>query len=119
MMLNGITIIETVVEPRVDFGVAVWFTVIGTIAMLLIIPSLIKDYMVHKNIRNIMTGIVAIVICCAALFVMWTLHNTIETTYRVNIDKSVSLVEFNEKYEIVSQNGDEYIIRDVQNKDGG
>ena len=39
-----------------------------------------------------------------------------ETQYKVTIDDSVSVNEFNEKYEIIDQEGKIYIVRERENK---
>lgn len=40
--------------------------------------------------------------------------NRNETTYEVTIDENVSLKEFNEKYEIVEQRGDIYVVKEIE-----
>lgn len=46
-----------------------------------------------------------------------TTYETGRYEYKVTIDDSVSMVEFLEKYEIVSQEGKIYTIRDVEAQD--
>jgi hypothetical protein len=106
-VLNGINVIETIVEPRVPVAAAIFMTIICAVVIALVILAWIQR---KRDVQSVVTYLVVIACCIIGTVCIWELNGTIDTTYRVQIDQSVSFVEFNEHYEIISQNGDEYII---------
>ena len=101
----------------IAFGITV---IIGGIATF---ASLMKDFC---GSRKELIGIIAVTmflsimlgVLMSGLFADGILPKTIEyeTQYKVTIDDSVSANEFNEKYEIIDQEGKIYIVRERENK---
>ena len=99
------------------FGITV---IIGGIVMFV---SLMKDFC---GSRGELIGIIAVTmflsiipgVLMGGLFADGILPKATEyeTQYKVTIDDSVSVNEFNEKYEIIDQEGKIYIVRERENK---
>ena len=120
-MLDGITILETITSRKVPLAVPVIMSVLAVVLTGLLISCWIraargKGDMYHWGdfpaIVAWLTELVVIVAMCIGTFSMWEQYNTFETKYRVSINESVSMIEFNEKYEIIEQDGNEYIIEE-------
>lgn len=99
------------------FGITV---IIGSAAMFW---SLMKDFC---GSRGELISIIAVTMLLSIMFgvLMGGLFadgilpkaTEYETQYKVTIDDSVSVNEFNEKYEIIDQEGKIYIVRERENK---
>ena len=127
-MLDGITVLETISEPKISPDSAAWVAILGTITLIIFVVNCIQcikkesyegifmDEAIGKIFAFVFDTliVVAIVAGCAHI---WTQQNTILVKHRVIIDESVSLVAFNEKYEIIQRDGDEYIIKELKKAD--
>lgn len=123
-MLDGITVLETISEPSVSSGGVAWIAIMCVVFVVIFVVnfvSAIKTKEYHGIVGDETIGITFAIVCdivAVVAIIFGCSHvckqtNIINATYRVSIDESVSLVEFNEKYEIVQRDGDEYIIKEI------
>ena len=124
-MLEGINIIEMITRPYVPWYIIAFVIVLGCFILTDFVVALVfvckgknhKGLWAASNSTTFTIVNDTILLACAIIAgtILYNGHNMIETTYRVTIDKSVSLVEFRDKYEILLQEGEEYIIREIAN----
>lgn len=68
--------------------------------------------------KHIFVKAIGVILACASFISIMVLietpirYNTGKYEYKVTISKKVSLIEFNEKYEIIVKDGDLYTIKD-------
>ena len=114
--MNGIEILSTteVVTAAACNTTAVWIGIIATIVVMVIIGAIIAWHecdgmyiFVFLLFGLVLSGITAVMIGSTTSY-----PTAYETHYKVTIDDNVSMNEFNEKYEIVSQEGKIYTIRE-------
>ena len=117
-MMNGITVLsqsEIMNTPN-------WTYIITIIALIAFFVSMIITFSFHHNRIETIFGISSI--CCSILFnVGLFCMNFIEKptgkyTYKVTISDEVNFVEFNNKYEIIDQDGLIYIIKEKETTNG-
>lgn len=109
--MDGITILsETVTNP--DEISAIVLIVCGAICTLACI-ALAVLWIIEDDIKFAFPQFLLAVIAVTSLINgIGKLHTAPYTLYKVTIDKNVSLVEFNEKYEILNQDGLIYEIKE-------
>ena len=114
-MIDGITVLsqnEIMITP-------IWTYIITLIALIAFAVSMIIAVSCHHRITKTIFGISSI--CCFILFIVGLFcMNFIETrtgkyTYKVTISDEVNFVEFNNKYEIIDQDGLIYTIKEKEN----
>ena len=119
--MQGVTILETINTPCAPLWMVIVAAVCCLILVSLIVPDTIRlarrvyhlgTYQRLVIIGQIICDIIIIACVIAGGFGLYGQHNTIETTYRVTIDESVSFVEFDNKYEVVSRDANEYVIKE-------
>lgn len=117
-MMDGITVLsqnEIMITPT-------WTWAITMIGFIIFAISLIIALNVNQKIIETIFGISSI--CCFILFIVgiccmcFVETKTGEYTYKVIISDEVNFVEFNNKYEIIDQDGLIYTIkkREVENE---
>jgi hypothetical protein len=121
-MLEGVNMIETITRPSVPWYIIAFVIVLGCLILADFIVALIRvskgkkhDGMLAGNSEKFAIIGDAVLLACTIFsgIILYNGYNTIETTYRVAIDESVSLVEFRDHYEILLEDGNEYIIREI------
>ena len=119
--MNGVTILETINTPCAPL----WMVIVDAVCCLILVSLIVPDtirlvrrvyhtgaYKRWVTIGQIICDIIIIACVIVGGLGLYGQHNTVETTYRVSIDESVSFVEFNDKYEVVSRDANEYIIKE-------
>lgn len=114
--MNGIEILsqkEVVTETACNMN-AVGIGVIATIVVMVIIGAFVAW---HEDagvffILFLILGLVFSFITAMIISSATSYPTAYETHYKVTIDDTVSMNEFNEKYEIVSQEGKIYTVRE-------
>lgn len=91
---------------------AITFWVCLAICIGLGIYFAITDYEVCWFFLSVIFGIVISLFITILVGAMTASPTAYETQYKVTIDDSVSMNEFNEKYEVISQEGKIYTIRE-------
>ena len=113
-MMDGITVLsqsEIMVIPN-------WTYIITIIALIAFVVSMIISFNVRNKIIETIFGISSI--CCSfllviGLFCMILIEvGTDKYTYKVTISDEVNFVEFNNKYEIIDQDGLIYTIKEKE-----
>ena len=114
-MMNGITVLsqsEIMNTPN-------WTYIITIIALIAFVVSMIITSSFHHNRIETIFGISSI--CFSILFVVGLFCmkfieiRTGKYTYKVTISDEVNFVEFNNKYEIIDQDGLIYTIKEKEN----
>lgn len=109
-MIEGITILNTTL---VEGGLDIWGFIVAGIAILffgLVFGLAIWD---GEIIPALLTTVLSVLLTSILL---WVANKNVPdvTQYEVTISEEVNLIEFNEKYEIVDQRGDIYIIQEKE-----
>ena len=106
-MLQGVEILsqEVVTDMTFNFGIFI-IGVIFSIILAVIVSMLLSTNLLF-NIIYIIGFIISIV-----LGVVYANSSESYTQYKVTISDEVNFVEFNEKYEIISQDGKLYTIKE-------
>lgn len=115
--MNGITIIEEHFCRQVSLQELI---VLGCLITLLCVGALFVYWFVWKNsvktkglkICILTCSMLIVVTCIASWCFQINAYNTTHMEYTVTIDDTVGFNEFHEKYEIVSENDDEYRIKE-------
>lgn len=111
-MIDGITVLsqnEIMVTP-------IWTETIIMIEIIIFIISIIIALSVNQKIIKTIFEISSI--CCIALFIIgmfctvFVTKGTGKYAYKVTISDEVNFVEFNNKYEIIDQDGLIYTIKE-------
>lgn len=106
--MNGVEILAAS-EVACEFG---WSWGLFLILIFLVIAFAIGAFLMNEyggSITIIIFGlIIASIVSCKGKPIAY------ETQYKVTIDDSVKINEFNEKYEIVDQDGKIYIVREIK-----
>ena len=119
--MQGVTILETINTPGAPLWMVIVVAVCCLLLVLLIVPDVIRlvrrvchtgPYSKTVIVGEIICDIIFIACVIAGGLGIYGQHNTIKTTYRVAIDESVSFVEFDDRYEVVSRDDNEYIIKE-------
>lgn len=105
-MINGITVLDTASIIDIDFTVCIVSIIFFSVGVLC---AFLGSAIEHDEI--IFTGAVFIVIGLI-FFLTWVINTPSVgyNEYKVTIDETVSLNEFNSKYEIIEQEGKIYTI---------
>lgn len=115
--MDGVTILS---EMSVR-GMELWKVIVWGIATIVYIVFMIWDNVDHWRYSSWTTRIISI-ICTLMVFAFISMfevafiygYNTFHAEYEVTIDDSVGFNEFNNRYEIISQDGDVYTVIDRQ-----
>ena len=120
IQMNGVTIIEEhlcrVVELPQLIAICIFFTFI-CFAVLAFYRWAYKD--TKKKSTRIMAICcsIAVVVMC---IVLWTVqirnYNDTHFEYTVKVDDSVGFNDFLDRYEIISVDGDEYRVKEINNE---
>lgn len=113
-MLQGIEVVNKVeiVETVNKYSSCVLITFIFILASLMIAPIFI-----HYKKKSLTIMMFNMFILNLVLFIVFSCIGNHEVPtgdyqYEVTIDKSVSMIEFHEKYELIKIDGDIYTIRE-------
>lgn len=114
--MEGVTILNEIVSSKDDVILPL-IIFIG----FMIIPIIIGIFAIYKNHKeyngNIIVDIVASFFIIMPIFLIISVIQSINdyeasTTYEVIISDDVSFVEFNEKYKIIEQRGEIYVVKE-------
>ena len=82
-----------------------------TTGIFIIVISILLLLVDNVFIYGVMVGILLLLFCKM-------IPNEKIVEYKVTINENVSLIEFNEKYEIIEQNGKIYTIKEIKTNQG-
>lgn len=113
-MIDGITILNTYTEELVVkeyIGYNGFWSIIATIVICILLGLLI--YCIYINEIEFTTTMLCLG-CSFIFFIVgfWHQEEAEIPTYQVLINEKVSMIEFNEKYETIKQEGLIYTIRE-------
>lgn len=113
-MLEGITILSQHSLTLVNASYFIWVTAIFAVVLWLSVVLAIDSR--RKREYRDMVSFIAMAVAWVAVFFFIGFSGSLPPRheYKVLISKDVSLIEFNEKYEIMSQDGLLYTIRDKE-----
>ena len=113
--MNGITIIEEHLCRALELPALIFFGIFVT----LLIGGVLSLYMtMYKTTAVSKSSKIILIVCSIILIIMYAVfwvvqvnrYNNTHTEYTITIDDSVSFNDFNEKYEVISINGNEYRV---------
>ena len=111
MMMNGITVLSQETVNLLPVAIS-----LGVICLLLFIACFVFTIMLFREREDAGAALLLALITAVAGFLLAICviraFDPPETTYKVIIDKSVSLQEFRERYEIIDQEGQIYTIKE-------
>ena len=128
MLMEGITIInqtEIMSAPEWMTKTAVYLTFFIFIITIIgsVFAGLYKVYYYRKALKNLSVLTATLAIVSAVFVIIFVILSTLkpmQTTptgkykYEVTIDKSVPMTEFYEKYEIIEQRGEIFVIKEKE-----
>lgn len=110
-MMEGITVLsenELMVVPN-------WVDIIMLVGMIIMLSSLVVAVKMSSIYFSVILCVIGIVLTIVCIFGNLTIRKpTGKYEYKVTISDEVNLVEFNEKYEIINQEGLIYTIREKE-----
>lgn len=127
-MLEGVNVVETITRPTTPRYIMVFVAILGIfiVAYLVVICIKIGNGKKYHGLLGADSTKFAIIgdtlftmLVIIAGFLLYDGYNMVETTYRVTVDESVSFVEFHDRYEILLEDNNEYIIREIARKGEG
>ena len=111
--MEGVTILETIVDNGlhsstvlVIFASLLALTVISTIELLCNLKA--------KRLPYAIGMFVVVCTCFAVAAFSWSDSQYSETRYVVSVDDSVNFNEFQNTYEIISKDGDNYVVKMIR-----
>lgn len=115
--MNGVTILNTIHESNVaEIVVGIVFALVSIVCLAWIVHIIIEE----RDCYDIILWVLTVILIAALLFgvvagILSIVHATTvdEIAYEITIDENVSFKEFNEKYEIVEQRGDIYVVKEI------
>lgn len=111
--MDGVTILNTIELTAPSPGVIVTLVVTGLLFLILIsVPETSSSKTDNLVIFLIVSSAIAFLVCMSIVIYQSDNHKTGKLQYEVTIDDSVSMTEFNKKYEIVEQRGDIFVVNE-------
>lgn len=109
--MEGVVVLAT---ETVMLGLSLWeaillasiFAFVFGVILWCVATDDVQDFL-NNTVWSILAGILMFLYLFA-----FAVNTTEETHYKVTIDETVNFVEFNEKYEIIDQEGEIYTIRE-------
>lgn len=112
--MEGIEILNTFVEEGGGFGAGIFAIILGIVAIAALVTAICLLGAHHPDAGT--AFIFSIILLCLSIACVYQSFFKEKTTYyQVIIDDSVSMVEFNEKYDIVNIEGKIYTIKEREN----
>lgn len=102
-MLEGITVLNT--SAAVDFNAAIFFI---SFIIVLIVGAIISALLDAESLFYVLLFVGALFICTPLAYG----ESEDRLRYECTIDESVSMIEVYERYEIIEQRGDIWILED-------
>ena len=115
MIVDGVAILTTHVYRTAEL----WETIFGSVLIFLMIGLLwlatwiaIAANSNHETLIGIILAVCWLAAFVGIEFAIWNDYMTIYTDHIVTIDDTVNFNEFSERYEVISQDGALYTIRE-------
>lgn len=112
--MDGVTVISENTYHHIPIAIAILIIImfIITFALLCYIVCDKQNKLRPQMFWRIMIILTGLMLTSLAISTVMRDYQSIYTEYTVKVDNSVSINEFLDKYDIVSRNGTEYIIRE-------
>lgn len=107
--MNGVTILnsyEILTNPSSIFFIVIWGFVFTALAFGLLCLFILDTSSISTAIFAVVAGALAVILFCNIP------EKKYETRYQVTVDDSVSMNEFQSKYEIIEVEGKIYTVRE-------
>ena len=118
MLLDGLTVLNIIEITEASKFTLNTFAI--SVIMLLFEWSSVVVWVGTRveRLMNIFTCLTIVVVCITPFIAIYQDRNnkTGDVEYEVTIDESVSMVEFNKRYEIVEQRGDIFVVKEKNNE---
>ena len=108
--MDGVTILNTIEVTGISRNVIIAFLASFFIALFLMFILEVSE-----NSCVLVYLLIDLIVFIGCVFVSWYQsenHKTGKLLYEVTIDNTVSMMEFNKKYEIVEQRGDIFVVKE-------
>ena len=112
--MDGVTILNTIEVTGISRIVIIAFMASFIIGLFLM--SILE---LSENSCVLVYLLIDLIVFIGCVFVSWYQsenHKTGEIRYEVTIDDTVSMTEFNKKYEIIEQRGDIFVVKEKNNE---
>lgn len=116
--MNGVTILNTI-QNSCDWSTLAGGIIAMLVGLIAVVAVIISIYASHDCFDAILWifAIILLILALGMLFSgIWiTIDGTHsdETTYEVTIDNTVGINDFMDKYEIVEQRGEIYVVKEI------
>ena len=110
-MLNGIEVLNTIKCGGVEYG-AVTLGIVSLIAIIIFLIFAIVCFKDYENVLGVVSLTLMLFLICVEIACVSNYKIPEYNQYQVTISPTVSLTEFNEKYEILDVDGEIYTIRE-------
>ena len=114
-VLEGVTILSEGIGYPLPFGVMIMFGVIGSACLCMLIVGIIIAF-IDRDTDMILPCAICALLSVVFLTSVITSFKNNYPIYKVTIDDNVSFAEFNEKYEVIKQDGLIYEVKERTNK---
>ena len=112
--MEGVEVLNTFVKCGCGFGAGIFAIILGIVAIAALVAAICLLGAHHPDAGTAL--IFSIILLCLSIACIYQSFFKEKTTYyQVIIDDSVSMVEFNEKYDIVNIEGKIYTIKEKEN----
>lgn len=111
--MDGVTILNTIEVTAISPGAFVTLVITGL--LFLILTSRAESINLKADglvIFLIASSAIAFLVCMGIMVYQSENRKTGELQYEVTIDDTVSMTEFNKKYEIIEQRGDIFVVKE-------
>ena len=111
--MEGVEVLNTFVEESWGLGVGIYAIMAGIIAIVAIVVTIYLSREYPSGSTTLLLSIILLFLSIIGIYQSFFKEDT--TYYQVIINDSVSMMEFNEKYDIVEVEGRIYTIKEKEN----
>lgn len=111
--MKGVEVLNTFIEESWGLGEGIYAIITGIIAIVAIVVTIYLSRECSSGGTTLLLSIILLFLSIVGIYQSFFKEDT--TYYQVIIDDSVSMVEFNEKYDIVKVEGKIYTIKEKEN----
>lgn len=114
-VLEGVTILSEGIGYPLPFGAMIGLGVVGSACLCALMAGIIIAF-INRDTDMILPCAICALLSVVFLTLVFISFKNNYPTYKVTIDDNVSFVEFNEKYEIIKQDGLIYEVKERATK---
>jgi hypothetical protein len=111
--MKGVEVLNTFIEEGGSLGEGIYAIITGIIAIVAIVITIYLSRECSSGGTALLFSVILLFLSIVGIYQSFFKEDT--TYYQIIIDDSVSMVEFNEKYDIVKVEGKIYTIKEKEN----